>query len=57
MITERAWGRQSRRGRSWDADLKRDFAIQYSLGNHTWDKRVEVHDRLITSELGKTTQV
>jgi hypothetical protein len=35
--------------KNWD----RDYAIQYILDNHTWDKRVEVHDRLITGELGK----
>ena len=33
--------------RKWD----RDAAVKYMLQNHTWDKRVEVYDRLIKSEL------
>lgn len=32
--------------RDWD----RDYAIQYILNNHTWDKRVEAHDHLIKTE-------
>jgi hypothetical protein len=36
---------------SWD----RDYAIRYILDNHTWDKRVEVHDQLIRKELNRTS--
>ena len=28
-------------------DWDRDYAIQYILNNHTWDRRVEAYDRLI----------
>ena len=28
-------------------DWNRDFAVQYILANHTWDKRVEVYDAMI----------
>ncbi|MGH7801699.1 MAG: hypothetical protein ACREOW_13920 [Thermodesulfobacteriota bacterium] len=34
--------------RSWD----RDYAINYILNNHTWDKRVEVYDRIINGYVG-----
>jgi hypothetical protein len=33
-------------------DWDRERAIQYVLDNHTWDRRIEVHDRLIKEELG-----
>ncbi len=32
---------------NWD----RDAAIRYILGHHTWDRRVEIYDRLIKTEL------
>ena len=34
---------------NWD----REYAINYILRNHTWDKRVEVYDRLIKTHLGE----
>ena len=34
--------------KNWD----RDFAIRYILDNHTWDKRVEVYDRILRKEFG-----
>ncbi len=34
--------------RSWD----RDFAINYILDNHTWDKRAAVYDQLIRKSFG-----
>jgi glycosyltransferase involved in cell wall biosynthesis len=33
-------------------DWNRDFAVQYILANHTWDKRVEVYDALIRRQFG-----
>ncbi len=32
-------------------DWDRDYAINYMLTNHTWDKRVETYDRVIKQPL------
>ncbi len=34
--------------RKWD----RDFAVRYILDNHTWDRRVQIYDRLIRQNFG-----
>jgi glycosyltransferase involved in cell wall biosynthesis len=32
-------------------DWDRDYAINYILENHTWDKRVEIYDRIMNEDL------
>ncbi|MGH7908260.1 MAG: hypothetical protein ACRENW_00240 [Thermodesulfobacteriota bacterium] len=36
-----------------DKDWNRDYAINYILNNHTWDKRAEIYDRIIKENFEK----
>jgi hypothetical protein len=36
-------------GRDWDSD----YAVDYILNNHTWEKRAGVYDRIIREDFGK----
>lgn len=36
-----------------DKDWDRDYAINYVLSNHTWDKRAEVYDKIIIEDFKK----